>query len=476
MKYKLPAMLLSVALLSGCASSNVIKVEKKSFNVGEYVGLENYKPVETRDSLHLQDTTLTLAVAISGGGSRASNFGKGVLLELENIKYHERSNVLREVDYFSTVSGGGHAAGAYIASLYEWNQDHNGPYSFNTFYKNEYDDLRFKYKTQSIYALFQRFPSNRSHKLEKRVDDHVLLHKNTGESILLGDLFVDKYGSSTVRYPMLVANATNQQSKIQYAFAPDVLNKWGIGYYYHRKKYVHNKSMAALPLAAALTASGTVPLMVPPTVFKDTLGRYIRFVDGGLVDNTGVAKALDVLEQSARHEETNNRRKLLVIEDTPGGVEDSYTKKKGRNKYQVTDLIWYGLDSRYFSFYDDIAIYTKNLNSINGMKHVDYDILDFRTLLRDPEETVENLNMDIAKNVFGKDTVLPKNETTDYLLNKYEADPTTILTPYDRKLLFEMVSHIPTKYEATDRERRILILAGRIVVRMQKGNILSLLQ
>ena len=40
---------------------------------------------------------------------------------------------------------------------------------------------------------------------------------------------------------------------------------------------------------------------------------------------------------------------------------------------------------------------------------------------------------------------------------------------------FIVVSHVDTKYEATDEETRILVMAGRIVVRMQKGNIVNLL-
>jgi len=473
MRSALLLLLLPAFFLSGCASSNKIKVDEKNFLSSEYAEIQQYKSVEKRD--YVQDTTLTFAVAIAGGGSRSSNFAKGVLLELENIPYHAGSNVLREVDYFSTVSGGGHAAGAYIASLFEWNQQHNGPYSFNTFYKNEYNDLKFKYKTQGIYALFQRFPSNRSYKLEKRVDDHVLLHKNTGKSILLSDLFVANNSSTPVKYPMLIASATNQESKIQYPFSPDVLDAWELKSYHHRHKYVSSASMASLPLSVALVASGTVPLMVPPTVFQDAHGKYMRFVDGGLADNTGVATALHLLELNQDHV-THNRKKLLVIEDTPGGVENSYTKKKGRNKYQIGDLIWYGLDSKYFTFYQDIEVYTKDLNSLKKNDHIDYNILDFRTLLREPEASVESLNMDIAKNVFNKDTVIDKNEVTSYLLEKYEAAINVIPNLPDRKLLFEIVSHIPTKYEATDSERRILILAGRIVVRMQRGNIIDLLK
>jgi hypothetical protein len=63
--------------------------------------LSRYKSAQEREG---QDTNLFLAVAISGGGERSANFAVGVLLELENLK-HEKSNALKEIDYFSTVSG-----------------------------------------------------------------------------------------------------------------------------------------------------------------------------------------------------------------------------------------------------------------------------------------------------------------------------------------------------------------------------------
>jgi predicted acylesterase/phospholipase RssA len=435
----------------------------------------------------VQDSTLRLVMTISGGGSRSSNFAKGVLLELENIRYHANSNVLREIDIFSTVSGGGHAAGAYIASLYEWNYHHDSAYSFNRFYRNEHNDLNFKYKTEpnGFYLLMQRFPANRARKLEKRVDDHVLLRKNTGSSILLGDLFVKKESHTKVLYPMLVANATNQQSKVRFPFTPDVLDGWQIKSYYHRKKYVTSKSMDQLPLAAALTASGTVPLMVPPAVFQDSAGRYIRFVDGGLADNTGVATAMRLITRNFDHEPRKKRRKLLIVDDTPGGVEDSYAKRLGHNRYQAGDLIWYGLDSKYFTFYQDLKIYTyynnnHSMDIMDSKDNIDYNILDFRVLLYEPETESKYLAVSKIKTVFDNDKTIPdkldKDKVTDQLLRNYEYVPDVIPPLRDRKLLFEMVTHVDTKYEATDRERRILILAGRVVVRMQKKNILSLLE
>ena len=83
------------------------------------VDLSFYKPVQERAG---QDANIVLAVATSGGGYRAANFAAGALLGLEELKNSNSSsgNALSEVDYFSSVSGGGFAVSAYISTLHDY--------------------------------------------------------------------------------------------------------------------------------------------------------------------------------------------------------------------------------------------------------------------------------------------------------------------------------------------------------------------
>jgi hypothetical protein len=60
-----------------------------------------------------QDSTNALGLAISRGGSRTQYFGLGVLIGLDEIK-DENKTFLNEIDYFSTVSGGGFGAAYYL--------------------------------------------------------------------------------------------------------------------------------------------------------------------------------------------------------------------------------------------------------------------------------------------------------------------------------------------------------------------------
>ncbi|MEI7836280.1 MAG: hypothetical protein WCK05_07690, partial [Planctomycetota bacterium] len=75
------------------------------------VDLSPYQSVQQRAG---QDPAAGMALACSGGGMRAANLVAGVLLGLEELKKEPGSNANapREVDYFSSVSGGGMGVGA----------------------------------------------------------------------------------------------------------------------------------------------------------------------------------------------------------------------------------------------------------------------------------------------------------------------------------------------------------------------------
>ena len=108
--------------LSGCATRTDRSTLGTAWpSVEPTVDLKEYANVQSRPG---QRSDVAVAVAISGGGMRAANFAAGVLKALEATEVRGagggKSNLLREVDYFSTVSGGGLAAGSYITHLKEY--------------------------------------------------------------------------------------------------------------------------------------------------------------------------------------------------------------------------------------------------------------------------------------------------------------------------------------------------------------------
>ncbi|SVE47220.1 uncharacterized protein METZ01_LOCUS500074, partial [marine metagenome] len=97
------AMLL---LLAGCTSLRDTRLDHQiPLPEPVDIDLSRYRPVQERDDG--QNPDLAFAVAISGGGHRAANFATGVLLALEDFEIDgRRHDLLREIDYLSTSSGG----------------------------------------------------------------------------------------------------------------------------------------------------------------------------------------------------------------------------------------------------------------------------------------------------------------------------------------------------------------------------------
>jgi predicted acylesterase/phospholipase RssA len=267
------------------------------------VRLEAYRPVQ--DRADGQDPTLAVAVAISGGGHRAGNFGAGVLLGLEEITREaggpspaatrpaRPANALREVDYLSTASGGGLAAAAYVASLRDYCIFHGSAegYSFAAALGDprapaagggkaqqdvqcEFTDpglrtsLQYNYVQDMVHGLFSLASIGAVHRgdfLENAFDDHILgrlwredklkslasapaggpaiAPADNHDGLRLSDIFVPRQDATRpVRVPYWVANATTYENAAIFPFTPDHLKLYQIIAYTHRLRRVHHQA------------------------------------------------------------------------------------------------------------------------------------------------------------------------------------------------------------------------------------------
>ncbi len=292
--------------------------------------LKHYMPQSLRTG---QDSELALAVAISGGGHRAGNFAAGVLMGLEAIST-PHGNLLREVDYFSTVSGGGFAAGVYLAGLL----DHRRlppvakpqPFSFRALLEKEEHARRALERGYtrfaSTYCEKENYDILQGTRLEQRFDDWILgrelRNQRFGElpSLRLGDLF-KRVGSGTPPQdltPLWIANATVMEHGGQFPFAPDVLADMKITAYSHRCAEHRLTDPYDLPLAVGMKASASFPVGIPQTVMasgKNPEKPFLRLVDGGVSDNLGAITAVDLLLQDQRINGKGTKRKALIVID-----------------------------------------------------------------------------------------------------------------------------------------------------------------
>ena len=91
--------LASALLLTGCATPSITRLAKTGSEVSCMT-----RPAQ-------QDTVI--GVSLSGGGSRAALFGAAGLEALGRLRAPQGGSVLEQVNYLSSVSGGGLAAGYY---------------------------------------------------------------------------------------------------------------------------------------------------------------------------------------------------------------------------------------------------------------------------------------------------------------------------------------------------------------------------
>ena len=253
-----------------------------------------------------RDSSSLFAVSLSGGGARAAAFGYGVLQELRATPccWNDRdSNVLDAVDLISGVSGGSVVA-AYFAAFGAAGLD-----------KFESEFLRQNFQEGLVGQLLQ--PSNlhdltspwfgRSQLLERRLD-------TLYQGMTFGDV------ERRPRHPQLVVTATDLTLGSSFDFTADTLE-------------LICSDLQTMPLSFAVTASSAVPLLLSPMTLRnyrdncpenaaaalgprpaatendyrtrlilaqersylDARARpYIHLVDGGLADNLGVRRLVDM--------------------------------------------------------------------------------------------------------------------------------------------------------------------------------------
>lgn len=333
--------------MTSCSTRIVRKSLGADWPGGEpAVDLGVYESVQQRPG---QRSDVALAVAISGGGMRAANFAAGVLKALEDTPVRgpggRMSNLLREVDYFSTVSGGGMAAAAYITSLAQHRRQHPddiGSWGFS--FANAdgsggepvwQRSLGRNYRSSLAGAFFNPRMAgelDRGDILESRLDEHVL-GREDGRSLTLGDIFAAK--GTTPHLPYWVTNATVYENGAIFPFTPDILRTYGITGYNHRMKGARLAAAEDMPLSIGLKASASFPVAIPPTTMRssrDPSHPRLHLLDGGVADNLGIVTALRLLRQDKAP------RKALIVIDAYNGKVEPFSKVSIRPGMILTAL------------------------------------------------------------------------------------------------------------------------------------------
>ncbi|MBL9132478.1 MAG: patatin-like phospholipase family protein [Verrucomicrobiaceae bacterium] len=453
-------MILSLSLCSCATRSAKVVLGADWPDAEPVVNLDAYESVQRRPG---QRSDIAVAVAISGGGMRAGNFAAGVLKALESIQVPgaggSRSNLLREVDYFSTVSGGGMAAGSYMTHLLEYRRQHPEDASASgfSFSKREYpgkegggrswrEALAQNYQSSLVGSFFNPLmitQLDRGDILEGRLDEKVLgLHD--GKSLTLRDVFVPK-GGGAPQVPYWIANGTVYENGAIFPFTPDILATYQINGYKHRLRSGRLDDPYDMPLAVGLKTSASFPVAIPASTLKsgrDPKNPRLHLLDGGVADNLGIITALRLLRQDKA------AQKVLIVIDAYNGKTEPYSKAGNRPGSILTALrtTSISLDSSHQRVRSLLGI----VGAQSGVRHA---VIDFHQAVRKQAAT----DAVAAAGSAATDASATSPDASSTADSENETD----MSPQSVQAVFTQALGVGTWFKISDKAQEVLLTAGR---------------
>lgn len=285
---------------------------------------------------------LTLAVAFSGGGTRAAALSYGVMQELRDTRVRidgKEQRLLDAINVISSVSGGSFTSAYY------------GLYGDRLFVDYEQRFLRSDVEGALLRGLLNPVRWFSSH---GRTEMAVAYYQQTlFGNATFGDL------ARRPAAPLILINSSDLSSGGRFSFVQEYFD-------------LLCSDLSSFPLARAVTASSAVPVLFEPVVAENYAGcaagmppwlvaaqrrdadndylsmvvqddlayrnkvtyRYAQFVDGGITDNLGLRALLDAVELAGGAEKYLRTlgiaapRRIAIISvnaaaDTPAGIGES---------------------------------------------------------------------------------------------------------------------------------------------------------
>ncbi len=405
------AMCVALVVTSACRS---VKIDEDNFAWKSFEGTDLDQSVElasyeTPNKRAGQDQDRLVILCASGGGSRAASFNIGIMMELEKILYTPQtstttnSNLLNEIDYFSTVSGGGWGVSSYIAYKYQQHKYASPTYlasigrynaafknnegfepildypTFNSFEKVLATEANSRYYRRQFFQLFNVWRGFRQSDriLTDRLNDGYLgrryredierklwtldhpkqkFHSPAVDEVTLGDVFVRQ---GTPLLPMQIANTVNIDNFMLVPFTPDRLKTWGTYCYNHynqKLKHLDDRkkisSFDEIPLASGTKASSGIPFLVAcasyPSIREDRARDFreikynLHLQDGGMVDQQAMHSAKAILRyHSTMGDITDRDKRIVFIVDASGKGIRNTKRYKHKNAGR-----WYNMSAR----------------------------------------------------------------------------------------------------------------------------------
>lgn len=496
---------LCILFIYSCGSAKMEVYSDRNYKPIPAIETSYYKSPQLRKN---QDSTLTLGISISGGGSRAQYFGFGVLVGLDEIEYESinKNSFLEEIDYFSTVSGGGYGAGYYLTlkkigaldrynSLYDfWNSDLR---------KDSLQQNLFKSASKLSVLKMRRYERNGIRTPYTKMIDKQLLqlgkhypypnqHKKI-DTLKLADFFIPINDDlKNVELPMLVTNATIYNNGERLPFMPHIIDSLNIsGSLIPVQNFKNIDNGYGLPLTYAITGSAAFPGALPMLKLKvsDDDNSVIRVLDGGAVDNLGFTTLFELLNS----DKTNLVNKKALIVDCSGYGSD--IQRLPNERLSIMELVekslLYTVDVKklYADKDIDLLVSKYNMDRKNVLQIGYSTIKEKYQKLKETASQPDLKELQKLKNEYQTGDVKWDDAYINFYNNLHENNfsfskyylseiPTYEFKNFDLIQvfqIFELAAQVITKVKIQNNEKEILILAGRYSVYIESKNIKKLI-
>jgi predicted acylesterase/phospholipase RssA len=388
-----------------------------------------------------------VAVAVSGGGSRAALWHAAVMKELyRQVKLPNGGSVVDEIDYLSSVSGGSLSSAYWCLLKPEANTTHADEY--DAFFKRYLADMRINIEAKMVGGPFSWYrylisSEDKAMVLKETFDALYFNHKTFGD---LADR--EHRGVS----PVLIANGTYMDTGAKFVFTTLPRQDFEV-----RPEEIYRSlkdtslaeshisfggdmfnvvtaddigvSIAAMEVSRAAAASASVPLILGPVVLRDNKKStpekpvYVHVNDGGVNDNQGLVTLMELLFGKVEREGKRFKGAMIIIVDANQYIDPRYSEDLVR-AFSTVEMVE---RSFYICFYQGRA----------------FTYLTIMNVLRsDPRF---------------------KDVTFVYLSPYLAGDPATSDT----------FTRTPTRFKITPEQADNLENAARIVVGQMKGRILK---
>ena len=292
-----------------------------------------------------------VAIAISGGGSRAAVLSAAVLFELE------RYAVLQQVDVMSSVSGGSFTAAFYTLSC---DRTDNCPATVE-------GPPRFLWEPKTVFPLLELnyiwrwfgnwfWPHNiarfwlthfdRTDIMAKTLSDNLFDNSRTGnEGFRFHDLNPQR--------PNLIINATNFTSQPDTAADANQPKANLYDFTFTTEEFRDLQSnFDQFPVAYAVMASATFPGVFNYVTLRDFSAprdQYVHLFDGGTYDNLGLTVLWTVLENMVKDPKGRQVPKIVILID-------AFTPVQGRDRSDPDPRkpFDYVIDANFLDAYDTL--------------------------------------------------------------------------------------------------------------------------